>query len=115
MQKETFNGIAVDILDWVDKTIVQKGNEYAPGTENPDRLANFKTMAVLDTLVIAKPGSPMYALWGAWKKHWASIIDIMNTPECFDIDKVREKIGDNIVYSMLFEAVFREMRGEDNV
>ena len=108
MNKTKFNAIARDILDRVDHLVISKGEEYAPATD--DRFANFRTMGILDTLVIPKPGSPLYALWGVWKKHLASMIDIMNSPECFTCDQVREKVGDNIVYSMLFEGIFREMR-----
>lgn len=57
------------------------------------------------------------ALWGMWKKHIVSIIDMVQDIENGVIpspDMVEEKLGDNINYTLLFEAMLVELIVERN-
>lgn len=106
MQVKTFNRIAEARLKSARDTLIPKGDEY---TRNGDRLHNFRTAARIDN------ETPEKALWGMWKKHIASIRDIIH-----DIDKgvlpsdktMQDKFDDNINYTLLLEGLIRERKGE---
>lgn len=90
------------------ETLGAKSLEY---TRNDDKLHNFKRAGALDGT------SPTMALWGMWKKHIVSIIDMVQDIENGVIpspDMVEEKLGDNINYTLLFEAMLVELIVERN-
>lgn len=104
MKPEHFTEIVNNRLDQVRITEQVKGAEYSRGD---DRFHNFKRAAAMDGT------TPVRSMWGMWKKHLVSIIDMVD-----DIDQgmiptpamIKEKCGDNIVYSLLFEGLVEEMR-----
>lgn len=87
-----------------EQVLVEKGKEYS---RNDDRLHNFKVAAAMDG------SSPTMSLWGMWKKHLVSIIDMVDDIERGIIPSekmVDEKLCDNINYSILFEGLIAEQR-----
>lgn len=104
MKPEQFAEIVNNRLEQVRITEQIKGAEYSRGD---DRFHNFKRAAAMDGT------TPVRSMWGMWKKHLVSIIDMVD-----DLDQgiiptprmIKEKCGDNIVYSLLFEGLVEEMR-----
>ena len=104
MNHKDFNAIVVNRLAACQETLVPKGKEYS---RNGDRLHNFKSAAKIDGT------TPTRSLWGMWKKHLVSIIDIFD-----DLDKgiipsqavIKEKFGDSINYHLLAEGLIEEKR-----
>lgn len=106
---DMFQEIVKRRLDAVLETERTKGAEYS---RNGDRYHNFKTAAALDG------ETPERALWGMWKKHLVSIRDMIE-----DLEKhgkvpsraqLKEKLGDNIVYSLLLEGIVEERRENED-
>lgn len=104
MRPEIFTELVTARLDQCRLTEQEKGAEYSRGG---DRFHNFKRAAAMDGT------TPVRSLWGMWKKHLVSIIDMVD-----DLDRgviptermIAEKCGDNIVYTLLFEGLVAEMR-----
>lgn len=106
MRPEIFAELLEDRLERCRMTEQVKGAEYSRGG---DRFHKFKRAAAMDGT------TPVRSLWGMWKKHLVSIIDMVD-----DLDRgivpsnamIAEKCGDNIVYTLLFEGLVAEMRGD---
>jgi len=102
MEYEEFNKIVENRLNHCKQLLIPKGKEYS---RNGDRLHNFKRAAKIIH------ASKFDALLGMWNKHLVSILDmvddarlgILPTPKALD-----EKMSDNINYTLLLEALFRE-------
>lgn len=114
MDAKTFNLIVENRIHYCAACLGTKAKEYASDT---DRLHNFKLAALMDG------ETPERALWGMWKKHIVSIIDLIQKldadPEFVPtIGLTNEKLGDNINYTLLLEGLIEERRiklmGEDN-
>ena len=106
MNIENFNQIVSRRFAACEAVLVQKGDEYA--TES-DRLHNFKKAGRI------KGQDPVQALDGMWLKHLVSIDDIIermiNDPLFVpDQDLMREKLGDNINYTVLLEGLIEDRR-----
>ena len=101
MNNATFENILITRIGKIQSTLASKAKEYATS----DRLHNFKVAARrLDC-------TPERALVGMKEKHCVSVQDIVN-----DLDKgilptdnlINEKIGDEINYLILLEALLKE-------
>jgi hypothetical protein len=101
MQEQEFEQLVEEIFGRVKQILASKGKEYARG----DRLSNFKKAGTL------AGSSPERALLGMLIKHWVSIVEIINDLErdkSWHPDIWREKLTDNIAYSLLLEALLQE-------
>lgn len=107
MNSQDFDALVEKRLRKCQATLTTKNAEYSSDT---DRLHNFKVAARLDG------EDPVAALWGMWKKHIVSIIDMKDrmvrepgwVPEP---GLIEEKLGDNINYTLLLEGLMEERRG----
>lgn len=103
-----FNKIVDNRIEITRELLISKGEEYARG----DRLSNFKTIAsLLDQ-------TPEEAWRGMWIKHIESILSMVKDiadGKPVDLPKWKEKIGDNIVYSILLEAIVEERYQQENM
>jgi len=106
MHPTQFSKIVENRLSSCHNVLAVKGAEYSRGN---DRLHNFKSAANMDGT------SPARSLWGMWKKHLVSIKDMIDDIDAGKIpsqDMVREKLGDNINYTLLLEGLIEEERGQ---
>lgn len=114
MKKDEFMEVVNNTVeDLIKKVLIKKGEEYTRGN---DRFSNFKRMAA------ALGCTPEKALVGAWIKHIASILDMVDDLErmvklCDDRKYTHkelnlklwdEKIGDAINYLILLRALIIE-------
>ena len=106
MNAKDFDKIVGARLNWCEKTLCAKGDEYA---REGDRLWNFKVAARKLNC------HPAEALAGMMVKHTVSVDDIIDglargivPPK----ELVAEKIGDSINYLLLLEGLIEEARGE---
>lgn len=106
MNAKDFDKIVGNRMNWCEKTLCAKGDEYARGG---DRLWNFKVAARKLNC------HPAEALAGMMVKHAVSVDDIIDglakgivPPK----ELVAEKIGDSINYLLLLEGLVEEERGE---
>ena len=104
MNAEDFDKIVGARLNWCEKTLCAKGDEYA---RDGDRLWNFKAAGR------KRNQHPAQALAGMEVKHDVSVDDIIDglargivPPKEF----VAEKIGDSINYLLLLEGLIEEER-----
>jgi len=101
MTNEKFMEFAKDKFGKQLQILGKKGAEYSKGKD--DRFLNFKMAAAIQGI------STREALLGQMAKHMASIIDMVKCPANYDqLDVWAEKIGDNINYLVLLEALIRE-------
>lgn len=106
MNQQRFEDVVGDRIGLIESGLEAKGLEYGRG----DRLSNFKTAADL-----AKT-TPEMALRGMMAKHVVSIWDMIDDIEqgLIKMDAqafkqyATEKIGDNIAYLILLEALIDE-------
>jgi hypothetical protein len=104
MKNEELEKIVDERIGKIRDLLVKKGAEYARG----DRLSNFKKAGA------GQGCTPERALIGMMDKHRVSIYDLVDDLEEGLIAPQGvwdEKIGDNIVYLFLLEALVRERRG----
>ena len=108
MDLKSFNNLLERRIKLTKKVLVSKSKEYSSET---DKLHNFKAAAAVDS------ETPEQALWGMYKKHLVSIIDMKNATSGkefnFTEEHIDEKIGDAINYMILLEALFKERLNED--
>ena len=78
------------------ETLKKKNAEY--GVDNSP-FHNFIVAGTLEGL------QPEQALRGMMTKHVVSIYDMLQDAESYSIEQWREKIGDNIVYLLILEAM----------
>ena len=104
MNAKDFNEIVAARMDWCNKTLCAKGDEYA---RDGDRLWNFKAAGR------KRNQHPAQALAGMEVKHDVSVDDIIDglargivPPK----ELVAEKIGDSINYLLLLEGLIEEER-----
>lgn len=103
MTKSEFDNIVADELTIILSLISKKGNEYSTGD---DRFGNFYAMASLQDI------KPEEALRGAWSKHIVSIMDFIYKSANggrFTKKQWREKLHDNIVYSLLLFGLLEDL------
>jgi len=99
-----FNKVVERRLEKVRETLIKKAAEYAAGG---DRLHNFKKGVLMNGKAI----TPAQLLKGFKLKHDISVDDMIEgqtevTPYLID-----EKIGDQVCYAILLEAIFWEEVG----
>ena len=99
MNQGQFDTIVDNRLKNSKLVLIDKAIQYA---SNEDRLHNFHVAARIDNI------TPEQALWGMYKKHLVSVIDIKNDPNRFSLDVIQEKIQDSINYMILLEALLIE-------
>ena len=104
MEIEVFNKVVERRLEKVRETLIKKAAEYAAGG---DRLHNFKKGVLMNGKAI----TPAQLLKGFKLKHDISVDDMIEgqtevTPYLID-----EKIGDQVCYAILLEAIFWEEVG----
>lgn len=99
MNHEQFKKIVADRMNICMATLIDKGAEYASDT---DRLHNFKVAAAIDN------EEPVESLWGMFKKHLVSIIDMKNNPDTATKALMDAKLTDAHNYLLLMEAVLVE-------
>ncbi|MCK4788897.1 MAG: hypothetical protein KAV87_34465 [Desulfobacteraceae bacterium] len=107
MKHEKFGEIVTNRLDVCKKVLTAKNKEYST---DDDRLHNFKLAATIQGITQAE------ALRWMWAKHLVSIMDIIDMMARGEIptrELVAEKLGDNINYSLLCEAVIEDERDKD--
>ena len=104
MNAKDFDNIVGARLNWCEKTLCAKGDEYA---RDGDRLWNFKAAGR------KRNQHPAQALAGMEVKHDVSVDDIIDglargivPPK----ELVAEKIGDSINYLLLLEGLIEEER-----
>ncbi len=99
MLSEKFNEILEERIGKIRSIVAEKGKEYA---HDHDMLHNFKIAARIDN------ETPQKALWGMFKKHLVSIMDLVNLPYIPDKKLRDEKLGDAINYLILLEAIWED-------
>lgn len=112
---EDFNYVVERRCELSKKVLCRKAGEYATVGS---RFHNFEVAARMDHQ------SPEQALWGMWKKHIVSVMDMINDcdtdiydallPTKYTEAYVDEKIGDLINYAMLLEGMLRRRLLECN-
>lgn len=103
MNSEDFEKVINDIQNRISNTLVVKGKEYA--VSNEDRLHNFNVGAEITKQ------SRERVLDGFLLKHYISYRDMLNSIDngkLPTIEYLEEKIGDMLVYLMLFEASIKD-------
>lgn len=108
MTKEQFDSIVATRCSSITKVLVEKAKEYA---SEEDRLHNFKYAGKRLNC------SPERALVGMKEKHSVSVMDMIRDIEngTFkrDMAYINEKIGDEINYLILLEALLKERVSND--
>ena len=99
MTAEKFNEIVENRLAQSREVLMIKNKGYS---SVDDKLYQFKTAARIDNI------TPESALWGMYRKHLVSVMDIKNDPFRFSMDVIQEKIQDSINYMILLEALLTE-------
>ena len=102
MNNKEFDKLLNERVKKIRKTLSNKSAEYS---RDSDKLYNFKRAAEIERC------SPAKALLGMMIKHTVSVIDIIE--KCEQGIKtsnklIDEKIGDNINYLILLEAILKE-------
>ena len=114
MKHQDFNQLVAARLSQCHTVLVMKDKEYSSDT---DRLHNFYFAAQMQGI------SPVAALRGMWVKHIVSILDELKRledPKAKPPTKewIKEKLGDNINYTLLCEGLFEDIREkflQDNI
>ena len=104
MDKETFDKIIENRIEEIQSTLIKKGKEYA---SNADRLYNFKRAAEIGRT------TPEKALQGMRLKHSVSVLDLIEGRLPLTKELIEEKLGDEINYLILLEAVLKEKLDAD--
>ena len=107
MSPERFIRIVQDAMERSLAVLDQKAEEYS---WDGDRLSNFKKAGALQGC------TPEAALLGMLVKHWVSIcemVDDLSRGKDWPREVWWEKLGDNINYSYLLEALLEERHGWD--
>ncbi len=99
MTPKDFETLVTRRLNHCQKLLTEKGEEYS---RNGDRLWNFHSAAA------TKGTTPEDALMGMLVKHWVSIMDMVSNPKAVTDKLIDDKLSDNINYSLLLEALFKE-------
>ena len=99
MNNEEFEKILDRRLQKIKETLARKAGEYA---SDQDRLYNFKRAAQMDGI------TPAEALWGMKRKHMVSVVDLVEGRVPVTEKLIDDKIGDDINYLILLEAVLKE-------
>lgn len=102
MNNDKFREIIDGIFDRLNNTLIVKGEEYS---RNKDRLHNFNIGAEITNQTRER------VLDGFMLKHFISYRDILNDLDAGTLptkEYIEEKIGDILVYFMLFEASIKE-------
>jgi len=103
MNVKDFNEMLEARIKKTREVLAAKNKEYA---SDVDKLHNFKRAGKM--LQIA----PEYALVGMMVKHTISILDIVdkinNNKEYPTKEMIEEKVGDNVNYLILLEALIKE-------
>ena len=103
MNVKDFNEMLEERIKKTREVLAAKNKEYA---SDVDKLHNFKRAGKM--LQIA----PEYALVGMMVKHTISILDIVdkinNNKEYPTKEMIEEKVGDNVNYLILLEALIKE-------
>ena len=102
MTNKQFNKLLNRRISLIKKTLSKKAGEYA---SNNDRLHNFSAASKITKESKAK------ALHGMMLKHIVSVMDLIKYKDAgvkMDNKRIDEKIGDNINFLILLEAVLKE-------
>ena len=103
MTNEIFNEIVEDLINHCKDTLIRKGDEYS--TEK-DRLSNIRRMASL------KGSSTAQATWDACIKHFASVMDQIESGVIPNEAWMNEKLGDIINYMLILKAVWLDSKAK---
>ena len=104
MNHETFVALAAKRFQACHDILAAKSAEYS---RSGDKLHNFRRASALLGC------SPERALVGMMAKHIVSVLDLVDYSEAGGLpeaDRVSEKIGDLVNYSVLLEALITERR-----
>lgn len=99
MTPENFEQLLRERIQKIRSTLGMKDDEYAT---DDDRLHNFKMAARIDN------ETAVQVLWGMFKKHLVSLMDMINGIMSLSETLIDEKCGDSINYIILLEAIFKE-------
>ena len=97
MLRDEFLIIVDEAKNHIDKTLIQKNNEYA---NEKDVLKNFNEAKHL----IINQKSAAAAAWNFNVKHLISIKDLIENTEKVTKENLNEKFGDAINYLLLIKA-----------
>lgn len=103
MTNEEFSTFVDDELSIIMGTIFKKGEEYS---KHKNRFSNFYAMADFQDI------KPEEAWRGVWSKHAVSISDYVFRSvhgERFSKKQWREKLHDNIIYSLLMLGLLEDL------
>lgn len=103
MTDKIFEQVVNNQLALCTKTLLAKGEQYAPGD---DRLVHFKVAAGIAGT------TPKKALWGMLVKHLTSLQVAVNSSFEYDDDFWNEKIDDSINYLLLLRALAIDEKAE---
>lgn len=99
MEKDRFDEVVQEQMEFCWKLLCSKGHEYATGQ---DRLQAFKNAAAIQGI------SCEAALAGMMAKHTVSIYDMCLYPDAYPMEKWDEKISDHLNYLFILKAVLTE-------
>jgi hypothetical protein len=103
MTTEEFDKIIQNRLDKIKELILSKGEEYV---RNNDRFHNFNRAGAM------RGQHPLQALQGMLDKHlisWLDIVDDVSKGKNVSKEYLSEKIGDNMTYFALAEALVSDI------
>jgi len=99
MQAAEFNELLDKELSAIQMMLGSKAEEYA---SDRDRLHNFKQAAHLTGVTEEQ------ALAGMMVKHTVSVYDMIESGDCYSLEKWSEKITDHLNYLILLKAIVVE-------
>ncbi len=105
MTKEEFADLIEDSFERSRDVLKVKEKEYSQGK---DRLDQFYRAAIVQGI------TPTKALVGMMTKHFTSICDMSNNPTSYSINKWDEKLGDLRNYTLLMDALVRDLIKAEN-
>lgn len=108
MNHQEFNKLVKARLTDCENVLAAKDKEYS---SDEDRLHNFKYSG----LILEE--DPIRSLRGMWIKHFVSILDmfkrLIEDPFYMPSEKIiKDKLGDNINYTLLFEGLIEDRKKE---
>lgn len=99
-QNELFRKVVNSRIEAIRTLLITKGQEYSTG----DRFSNFKDAAN----GLSFHSKPEMVAWEFATKHFQSLKDILGDKVPYDEARIKEKIGDAIIYLILIEGMLTE-------
>lgn len=100
MDNAFFDEKIAELMNYCNDLVSKKNKEYSP---KQDKVANFRNAALFSGQTMEQ------VLFGYLLKHWDSIKTMCLSGDKYEVDKWKEKLGDNIIYSAILYAIVCEL------